>query len=235
MLPQRLAPLAQIEAQAPQVAADISAMAAAAANEAEFRRPVANLLEAIARDFDIPLLLRELDQRYRIADQAAACLHDPRDSDKVRHDLLTLVRQRLFAIALSYEDNNDAVTLAKDPAFKIMAGKALESDGDLASQAPLPGLRTGRTPKTCAASPIGSWSCTSRPIPAPGRSSSWTWTPPTTPLTGNSSSAFFTSTTTSTCAMRFASLTAGTAFPWPPCCAPATPTPQRGRWQHSRG
>ena len=62
------------------------------------------------------------------------CLHDPRESHKVKHDLLTLVRQRLFAIAQGYEDNNDAATLAKDPAFKIMAGKAPESDGDLASQ-----------------------------------------------------------------------------------------------------
>ena len=80
------------------------------------------------------LLLRELDQRYRIAEKAARCLHDPRDSHKIKHDLLTLVRQRLFAIAQGYEDNNDAATLAKDPAFKIMAGKAPESDGDLASQ-----------------------------------------------------------------------------------------------------
>ena len=80
------------------------------------------------------LLLREVDQRYRIAEQAAACLHDPRDSAKVRHDLLTLVRQRLFAIALGYEDNNDAAWLAQDPALKIMAGRAPESAADLASQ-----------------------------------------------------------------------------------------------------
>ena len=80
------------------------------------------------------LLLRELDQRYRIAENAARCLHDPREGHKVKHDLLTLVRQRLFAIAQGYEDNNDAATLAKDPAFKIMAGRAPESAGDLASQ-----------------------------------------------------------------------------------------------------
>jgi Transposase DDE domain group 1 len=80
------------------------------------------------------LLLRELDQRYRIAEKAASCLRDPRDSGKVKHDLLTLVRQRLFGIALGYEDNNDATWLSKDPALKIMAGKAPESGGDLASQ-----------------------------------------------------------------------------------------------------
>jgi hypothetical protein len=34
-------------------------MADAAANEAEFRRPFANLIEEIGREFDIPILLRE--------------------------------------------------------------------------------------------------------------------------------------------------------------------------------
>ena len=80
------------------------------------------------------LLLREIDQRYRLSEKAAACLHDPRQVPKVRHDLLTLVRQRLFAIALGYEDNNDAALLARDPAHKIMAGQAPESAPDLASQ-----------------------------------------------------------------------------------------------------
>src|SRR5512139_2969942 len=80
------------------------------------------------------LLLRELDRRYQLGEKLVRCLSDPRDSHKVKHQLLTLVRQRLFAIAQGYEDNNDAATLAKDPAFKIMAGKAPESDGDLASQ-----------------------------------------------------------------------------------------------------
>lgn len=59
------------------------------------------------------LLLGELDQRYRIAEKAAAYLHDPRDAGKIKHDLLTLVRQRLFAIAIAYKDNNDAPWPAK--------------------------------------------------------------------------------------------------------------------------
>lgn len=80
------------------------------------------------------LLLRESDQRYRLAEKAAACLHDPRDAGKVKHHLLTLIRQRLFAIALGYDDNNDAAWLAKDPALKIMAAKAPESGDHLASQ-----------------------------------------------------------------------------------------------------
>ena len=93
------------------------------------------------------LLLRELDQRYLIAEQSAACLHDPRDSDRVKHDLLTLVRQRLFAIALGYEDNNDAAWLSKDPALKIMAGKAPESGDHLASQPTLSRFENRATAK----------------------------------------------------------------------------------------
>jgi hypothetical protein len=93
------------------------------------------------------LLLRELDQRYRIAEHAARCLHDPRDSHKVKHDLLTLVRQRLFAIALGYEDNNDATWLARDPAIKIMAGRAPEGGEDLASQPTLSRFENRATAK----------------------------------------------------------------------------------------
>ena len=43
------------------------------------------------------LVLRELNHRYRLTGKAARRLHDPRDSRQVKHDLLTLVRQRLFA------------------------------------------------------------------------------------------------------------------------------------------
>jgi hypothetical protein len=93
------------------------------------------------------LLLRELDQRYRIAENAARCLHDPRDSHKVKHDLLTLVRQRLFAIALGYKDNNDATWLARDPAIKIMAGRAPEGGADLASQPTLSRFENRATAK----------------------------------------------------------------------------------------
>jgi len=74
-------------------------------------------------------------------------LHDPRDFRQVRHDLLTLVRQRLFAIAQGYEDTHDAAALARAPAFKIMAGQAPESAADLASQPTLSRFGNRVTPK----------------------------------------------------------------------------------------
>ncbi|MGQ9688250.1 MAG: hypothetical protein ACUVXF_05605 [Desulfobaccales bacterium] len=43
------------------------------------------------------LLLREVDQRYRVAEQAAACLHDPRDSDKVRPKFYS--KRRFFVVS----------------------------------------------------------------------------------------------------------------------------------------
>ncbi len=66
--------------------------------------------------------------------KTALCLHNPRDFHKVKHNLLTLVRHRLFAIAQDYEDNDDAAALARDPAVKIMTGNAPESAAVLASQ-----------------------------------------------------------------------------------------------------
>lgn len=80
------------------------------------------------------LLLREVDRRYALTQALARCLDDPRDPDRLTHELITLVRQRLFSIALGYEDTNDAATLRRDPALKAMSGRLPESNDDLASQ-----------------------------------------------------------------------------------------------------
>ena len=80
------------------------------------------------------LLLREIDKRYGVTDTIAAVLHDPRDPERTVHALSTLVKQRIFSIALGYEDANDADALKGDPAIKIMSGRLPESSADLASQ-----------------------------------------------------------------------------------------------------
>ena len=80
------------------------------------------------------LLLRELDGRYGITEGAARCLDDPRHRSWVIHDLKTLIKQRIFSIALGYEDTNDATTLRSDPALKTMTERLPESSLDLASQ-----------------------------------------------------------------------------------------------------
>jgi len=80
------------------------------------------------------LLLREVDRRYAVSEELARCLDDPRDPGRLTHDLTTLVRQRIFSIALGYEDANDAAALRRDPALKTMSERLPEGSGDLASQ-----------------------------------------------------------------------------------------------------
>jgi hypothetical protein len=80
------------------------------------------------------LLLREVDQHYHLSERLSSCLHDSRVPERITHELSTLLKQRLFAIALGYEDANDTAFLAQNPALKTMAERLPESDADLASQ-----------------------------------------------------------------------------------------------------
>lgn len=80
------------------------------------------------------LLLREIDERYGITEAAASAIHDRREVERTVHDIPSLLKQRIFSIALGYEDANDADTLKGDPALKTISGKLPDTDGDLASQ-----------------------------------------------------------------------------------------------------
>ena len=79
------------------------------------------------------LVLREIEQRLRVADRLAACIEDPRAPDQITHTLADIVRFRLLMIAAGYEDGNDASTLRGDPMFK-MALDLTPSDRELCSQ-----------------------------------------------------------------------------------------------------
>jgi hypothetical protein len=159
------------------------------------------------------LLLRELDRRYRIAEKAAACLHDSRDSGKVKHDLLTLVRQRLFAIALGYEDNNDAAWLSKDPALKIMAGKAPESAADLASQPTLSRFENMVTAKDLRRCSDWLLDLYLKTHPGPRKVIVLDMDATDDPTHGRQQLSFFMAITKNICIIRSSSSTAATAFP----------------------
>jgi len=79
------------------------------------------------------LMLREVEQRIRIADRLAACMVDRRAADQITHSLADIIRFRLLMIAAGYEDGNDASSLRRDPMFK-MALDLLPSDRALCSQ-----------------------------------------------------------------------------------------------------
>ena len=89
------------------------------------------------------LPLRELDHRLGWSQAAGRLLTDTRDPAKVEHDLTTILRQRLFALAAGYEDANDHTRLRTDPTLKLLCGRSLDDADDLAVVDHLDGDRTG--------------------------------------------------------------------------------------------
>ena len=81
------------------------------------------------------VLLREVERATGILRQFAGCFRDYRDPARTTHAVVRLVRQRVYALALGYEDLNDHDALRHDPLFALLA----ESD-DLG--APLAGKST---------------------------------------------------------------------------------------------
>jgi hypothetical protein len=79
------------------------------------------------------LPLRQFDEVWRLTEQFAAALDDPRDPELVTHTFLDMVRSRVYGIVAGYEDQNDHDTLRSDPVFKLVAGRSPDGD-DLASQ-----------------------------------------------------------------------------------------------------
>ena len=53
------------------------------------------------------LLLREADLLFNVTQRVADAFVDYRDPERIEHDVTTLVKQRLFGLALGYEDLND--------------------------------------------------------------------------------------------------------------------------------
>ena len=69
------------------------------------------------------LLLGQVDRGLGLMRRFAACFNDRRDPRFVEHEVETLVGQRIFGLALGYEDLNDHDELRKDPTFAVLAGK----------------------------------------------------------------------------------------------------------------
>ncbi len=69
------------------------------------------------------LLVREIDDRFKIIDPVGECLEDLRSPAHTKHSLVQMVRQRVYQIAAGYEDCNDADYLRIDPALRLAIGK----------------------------------------------------------------------------------------------------------------
>lgn len=79
------------------------------------------------------LVIRQFDERLQFTATFAAVLADARQAAFTRHNLLSMVRQRIYGLLADYEDQNDHDELRSDPVFKLLADR-LPDDPDLASQ-----------------------------------------------------------------------------------------------------
>ena len=70
------------------------------------------------------LLLREVEKRIGIVRQFAACFRDYRNPDLIEHTVEELVAQRVYGLALGYEDLNDHEELRKDPLLGVLVEKS---------------------------------------------------------------------------------------------------------------
>ena len=96
----------------------------------------------LSASFDVPnassdggaVLLKAADRRLGLIARLAGALVDERQPGKVRHGLADLLGQRIYGLALGYEDANDAARLAEDPMHKLLLGRDPVTGDALASQ-----------------------------------------------------------------------------------------------------
>jgi hypothetical protein len=88
------------------------------------------------------LLLREVERATGILRQFTACFTDHHDATRVEHSAASLVAQRVYGLALGYEDLNDHDTLRADPLLAVLAG-SVDPTG---STAAVRGIRARRWP-----------------------------------------------------------------------------------------
>jgi hypothetical protein len=87
-------------------------------------------------------LLRQTDQHLKLLPRLAECFLDGRNQSMVEHSILEMLSQRIYGLALGYEDINDHEQLRKDPVFGILAGRE-ELDEPLAGKSTLNRMELG--------------------------------------------------------------------------------------------
>jgi len=93
-------------------------------------------------------LLREVEKRIGILRQFAPCFTDYRNPDLIEHPVEEMVAQRVYGLALGYEDLNDHEELRNDPLLAVMVEKADRGSQVLAGKSTLNRLEL--TPETAS-------------------------------------------------------------------------------------
>ena len=87
-------------------------------------------------------LLRQTDKRLNLLPRLAECFLDGRKQEQVKHSIPEMLSQRIYGLALGYEDINDHEQLRNDPVFGILAGRD-ELDEPLAGKSTLNRMELG--------------------------------------------------------------------------------------------
>jgi hypothetical protein len=116
--------------------------------EPHFRRAVVADFQGGTMTSDAgALLLRQVDHRMGFLRRLAGCFTDFRSPWLTQHGVEQMLAQRVYGLALGYEDLNDHDQLRHDPLMNVLAGKR-EADRPLASKSTL--CRLERTPASGA-------------------------------------------------------------------------------------
>jgi hypothetical protein len=89
------------------------------------------------------LLLREVDQKMNLLPRFSQCFLDGRDPDLIEHSVEQMLAQRVYGLALGYEDLNDHEQLRHDPLLGVLAGKAEPGQQPLAGKSTLSRMELG--------------------------------------------------------------------------------------------
>ena len=112
--------------------------------QAHFSREVVARFDGGAMTSDAgAVLLRETDRRLHLLPRLAACFEDHRQPWLVSHTVPEMVAQRVYGLALGYEDLGDHDQLREDPLLSVLSGKARVGAEPLAGKSTLNRLELG--------------------------------------------------------------------------------------------
>ena len=90
----------------------------------ESKRVIANFEGGYLSSDGGSLFLRETDKHHRVIEKLAGCFEDFRDPELIEHSVSELLSQRIFGLALGYEDLNDHDRLRYDPLLAVACSKS---------------------------------------------------------------------------------------------------------------
>lgn len=89
------------------------------------------------------LLLRETDRRIKLLERFSQCFLDGRNPALIEHHIEEMLAQRVYGLALGYEDLNDHEQLRHDPLLGMLVGKAEPGKEALAGKSTLNRMELG--------------------------------------------------------------------------------------------